>query len=242
MVHVRLASGGVALSACLALCAQGTLAAAGEPPSEPPPAEVDLTEPASEPVIAEEEPSWLEAPSERRCGFAIGISAGANMGTVSGFPNDAVKIGRDEFEVDTGFSGGGSGILWVGLAPTDWIVFGGGFNYGRLASADHDTGFGAVAFHVDAFPLFGLGGPWREVGLTFEGGVGATTTTLRADDVDKAIDSGIASRLSAGLFYEGIRAWKVSMGPFVSYDGMWSPSAFQPTVWIGWRTALYAGP
>ena len=159
-----------------------------------------------------------------------------------GIPNDAVKIGRDEFEVDAGFSGGGSGAVWVGLAPTDWFVFGGEFNYGRLASSDHDTGFGAASFRIDAFPLFGLGDEWREIGVTFTGGLGITTTTERGGAEDPVIDSGVASRISAGLFYEGIRAWKISMGPAISYDGLWSTAAFQPTLWVGWRTALYAGP
>ncbi len=202
---------------------------------------VDLTEPAPEPEEPAEETSWLEAPSERRCGFTLGLGAGANLGGVSGFPNDAVKIGRSEFEVDTGFAGGGSGVIWVGLAPTDWIVFGAAFNYGRLKASDHDTGFGSFGLHLDAFPLFVLGGPWRDIGVQFGAGFGVSTTT-EGDIEDPVIDSSIASRLSAGLFYEGIRAWKLSMGPFVSYDGMWSPSIFQPTAWVGWRTALYAGP
>ncbi len=203
--------------------------------------DVDLTEAAPEPTIEDEPTSWLEAPTERRCGFTIGVGVGANMGTVSGFPNDSVKIGREEFAVDTGFSGGGSGFLWVGMAPVDWFVFGAAFNYGRLTSSEYDTGFGAFGLHVDAFPLFGLGGPWQDLGVQFGAGVGVSTTT-KGNLTDPVIDSSIASRLSVGVFYEGIRAWKISMGPFVGYDGMWSPSAVQPTGWIGWRTALYAGP
>lgn len=242
MAFVRLPTGG--LWGVIGLTAAATLVSSGAAAAEPArqaPSEVDLTAPAPEPPAIEEESSWLEAPAERRCGFTVGLGVGANLGSVSGFPNDAVKIGRTEFETDAGFSGGGSGVIWVGLAPTDWLVFGAAFNYGRLKASEHDTGFGAFGLHLDAFPLFGLGGPWREIGIQFQAGVGISTTT-EGDIEDAVIDSSIASRLSAGVFYEGIRAWKLSMGPFAAYDGLWSPSAFQPTGWIGWRTALYAGP
>ncbi len=206
------------------------------------PVEIDLTGPPAPEPAPEEETSWLEAPSERRCGFTFGLAAGANLGAVSGFPNDAVQIGRSELEVDTGFAGGGSGVAWVGLAPTDWFAFGGEFSYGRLASSNHDTGFGAGSFRIDAFPLFGLGDAWRDVGLNVSAGLAISTTTQRDGGEDPVIDSSLASRFSAGVFYEGIRLWKISMGPAISYDGIWSPSVFQPTVWVGWRTAFYAGP
>ncbi len=233
----------VAALSCSAVALAAEPDAGGTPSGGAEPVEIDLTAPAPEPSPPAEETTWLEAPAERRCGFTFGLALGAHMGNVSGFPLDALKVGRDEHEVDTGFSGGGSAMGWVGLAPTDWIVFAGAGSYGRLASSSHGTEFGAVAIHLDAFPLFFLGDAWRDLGVTFEGGIGVTTSRENdSESDDPAIDSGAASRISAGIFYEGVRAWKISMGPFVSYDMMWSPSVNQPTAWIGWRSALYAGP
>jgi hypothetical protein len=205
---------------------------------------VDLTEeaPAPEPATDEEQGTWLDAPSERRCGFSVGLAGGGHLGHSVGYPNDALKIGRDEFETDTGVAGGGGGVLWVGIAVTDWIAFGVGFGGGSLFSSDHRTGFGGLVFHLDAFPAFGAGGAWRDLGLSLQAGVGSTSTTPTEDEENKLIDSGGASRFGVTLFYEGIRFWKISTGPYAGYDMTWSQSAFQPLAALGWRTAFYAGP
>jgi hypothetical protein len=206
---------------------------------------VDLTGDAP-PVTPEEEPeeegSWLTAPSERRCGFSFGLAGGGMLGNAVGYPDDALKIGRDAYETDTGVAGGGGGVLWVGIAVTDWLAFGVGFGGGQLFSSEHRTGFGGLVFHLEAFPAFGAGGAWRDLGLLFEAGVGGSTTTPAEDDENKVIDSGGASRLAFGVFYEGIRFWKFSTGPYAAYDMTWSQSAFQPAGMLGWRTAFYAGP
>jgi hypothetical protein len=56
------------------------------------------------------------------------------------------------------------------------------------------------------------------------------------------VDTGGASRVGFGLFYEGIRAWQISMGPFAGGDILWSPTALRPVALFGWRTVLYTGP
>ena len=50
------------------------------------------------------------------------------------------------------------------------------------------------------------------------------------------------SRLAMGVVWEGVRAWMLSMGPYVAADMMWSPSSLRPATWFGWRTTFYAGP
>ncbi len=214
--------------------------------SEDEPKTVDLGKPA----VSAEAPSaeapkvadWEKAPSERRCGFALGLSFGPIVGTATGYPNDSLKIERDAYFTDVGFAGGGAGGAWLGVAITDWFVFGLGGTAGKLFSADHQTDFGAFAFHIDAFPAYDLGGSWRELGLMLEVGLGLTSSVAKDNSDDELIQSGGASRIAFGGFYEGIRLWKLSMGPFAAADMMFSPSAMRPTAWLGWRTAFYAGP
>ena len=213
---------------------------------EPPPAAVedepiDLSEPPPPPPppIEADEPTY----PERRCGFALGVSLGPLIGSARGYPNDALKIDRDEFLTETGAGFGGQLGIYIGIALADWFVLGLGPTFGNIMSADDVvTGAGSGGFHIDAFPLFGLGGAWQDVSVMVEAGVGVLETVNDKMPDDKLIDSGTGSRLALGLSWEGIQAWKLSMGPFVTADMMWSPSSFRPAGWLGWRTTFYGGP
>lgn len=226
--------------------AAGTPAPAEEaaPAEETAPAEgpVDLTAPSAPPEAVAEQPAWETALHERRCGFSFGLVTGGMLGGVEGYPNDTEKIDREAYFTETGFAGGGQISNWVGIALTDWFTFGLGGHLGALAGGDLETVFWGGNFHIDVFPLYGLGGEWREVGMNLDVGV-STMTTSHVDDPDVGlVESGGASRVAVGAYYEGLRWWKLSMGPFVTYDQLWSISAFRPTAWIGWRTAFYVGP
>ena len=192
--------------------------------------EARAADPTSEPVT-----------HQRRGGLLFGIALGPVVGTARGYPNDARKIDRSEFFTSTGVSGGGAGSAWLGVAFTDWLSFGLAGYGGLLVGGGDSTRFGALAFRVETFPGFALGGAWRDFGASVEAGVALATTTAKGGG-DDLIASGGASRFAFGLFYEGIRAWKVSMGPFAAVDVIWSPSATRPLAWIGWRTSLYAKP
>lgn len=210
----------------------------GVAPADP----VDLSAPAPAPPPPTPEESWLDAPPHRRCGFNIGLHLGPMVGGATGYPNDALKIDREEFQTDTGAAFGGNLGIWLGIALADWFTVGLGPSFGRLQNGDTQTRFFALGFHLDVFPAFGLGGAWEDLGVAVDAGLGGATTN-DADDADNLlIEAPIASRLTVGGFWEGIRAWKLSMGPFASFDAMWSPNALRPAAWIGWRTAFYAGP
>jgi hypothetical protein len=237
--------------AALVLVLVSSPARAAEPLREDAPKEdapkddeaVDLSgAPEPAPAAEEEDTSWLDAPAERRCGFSVGLAAGGFLGSASGYPNDALKVDREEFLAETGFAGGPSGSLWVGVALADWVVIGLGGHGGRLFSADHVGTFGSIDLHVDVFPAFGAGGAWQDLGLLFEGGVGFLDVTSPDDTETTLIEASFGSRMSVGAFWEGIRAWKLSMGPFAAFDYVWSPNASRPAAFVGWRTALYAVP
>jgi hypothetical protein len=182
-----------------------------------------------------------ETAAERRSGFMVGISLAGALGGASGYPNDANKIDRDEYYTNTGVAFGGGGMVWIGGALTDWISVGLGVTYAALFPTDQLLTGGSVELHVEAFPAWALGGVWRELGVYVLTGAGLATLEL-AEGSDPLVDTGAASRIGAGVFYEGIRAWQISMGPFVGGDLLWSPSALRPVALLGWRTVLYTGP
>ncbi len=207
-------------------------------------AEVDLTGDAPPPPDpnAEEETSWLDAPATRRSGFTFGILLGSLMGNVEGYPNDALKIDRDAFRTNTGFSGGGFGHAFIGVTFTDWIGFGIGGGYGALVSDDHETRSLAIDFRIDAWPFYGLGGVGEDLGINFTAGLGASNTTLNEGDDTRVVDGALTSHVATGVFWEPIQLWRINMGPFASFDAQFSQSVFQGSAWIGWRTVLYSGP
>jgi len=183
-----------------------------------------------------------ESPAERRSDFTFGLLFGGMLGEASGYPNDALKVDRDEFYTDTGAAPGGTAGLWLGGTFTDWFTFAFCLNLGRMLTDELQTDFGSFGFHVEAFPAWSLGGQWQELGVMVETGIGLFRVKPEGDDSSLLVDSGGASRFGLGLFYEGIRFWQVSMGPLVGADLMWSPSAFRPAGTVAWRTVLYSGP
>ena len=218
---------------------QAPAAPAEKPPAAPaekPPAGEEVSPPATKP-----EPAWQTEPRTRRFGFTFGFAGGPLLGTAAGFPNDVKKIGRERYYTETGIGVGVGGNFWLGGALTDWLTFGFGVGGATLTAGDHATTNYAFLFHTDVFPLFPLGGIWREVGVTLDTGLGTAATT-RSGSESKLIDGGATSRIGGGVFYEWLRFWKVSTGPWVYADYTWSSSVREGGVYLGWRTALYSKP
>lgn len=191
--------------------------------------------PAQDPIV-----------STRRAGFTIGLMGSFGVGNITGYPLDVAKRGKTEFQVDTGVAYGGNGSFFLGGAITDWLVFGAGL--GGTYSVGKDTVMSGYTFllHTEVFPLFWLGGIFRETGVALDTGAGQIVGELAnkpsgdaGKQVAPVIDSGAASRVAVSLFYDGLRAWKLSAGPFIGFDYTWSPSLDQPLFLVGLRSALY---
>jgi hypothetical protein len=178
---------------------------------------------------------------ERRGGLTFGLAVGPMAGAARGYPNDLKTIGRPEFLTETGFAAGGAGSAWIGITFNDYLSFGLAGYGGAMSSAQHLTQTTAFAFRVEAYPAYGLGGPLRDLGVSVESGIGVASTTLH-DGGAKVIESGAASRVALGAFWEGVRLWKLGMGPFVSADLLWGSPMFRGATWIGWRTSLTLDP
>ena len=244
------------------LCGGPALAQAPAPTAEPPKADAPKSDapkadaPKSDaPVPTDagpsspagaETPAWEKAPAERRAGFSVGVLIGGGLGNIAGYPADIEKRGKAEFRADMGAAFGGNATVWLGGALTDWLVFGAGLGGGAYQGGGTNlTGFTFV-FHTEAFPLYWLGGVWREIGVSFDTGAGSFNGELQnkpagaaGELIPPVIESGAASRVGVGVFYDGLRFWKASTGPFVAFDYTWSATLSQPVILLGLRTALY---
>lgn len=187
-------------------------------------------------------PAWETEPATRRAGFTLGLLVGAAGGQVSGYPNDVNKRGKAQYFADTGAAFGGGGTVFLGGALADWLVFGAGLSGARAQGNGIVVQGFTFTLHTEVFPLFPLGGAWRELGVAIDTGAGQYTGELEkkpSKDASPVIDSGAASRFAATLFYDGLRAWKLSAGPFVSFDYSWSSTMERPLFILGLRSALY---
>jgi hypothetical protein len=180
-------------------------------------------------------------PPVRRGVFMIGLDAGAGLGSIVGYPNDSTKIGYAGYYTATGVRPATVFEGWLGAAFTDWFTFGIGFTTSSLFATGSNTArLTGALFRVEAFPLFPLGGAFRDLGVRFDAGPASASVTDAAGD--KLVDSSFASFVGGGIFWEALRAWKTNHGPFLMGNYLWSDSARRPAILLGWRTVLYTSP
>jgi len=189
---------------------------------------------------SENDPVLRPVVAERRTVLAMGISIGATLGSASGFPNDPTKIGLISNYTDSGIGFGYGARAWAGFALRDFLVFGGSIGTMGFDAGENVVLLGTVGFHTEIFPLFPLGGSFRELGLALETGIGTGFLTPGEDTSKYLVDGGLTSSIGFSAFYEGVRVGpKLSMGPYIGYDYLWSSSMRGGTFVLGWRTALY---
>lgn len=187
-------------------------------------------------------PAWENAPPERRFGFMVGLTFGGGMGQASGFPNDPKKIQKQSYYTETGLGYAGAGTLWIGGALTDWLTFGVGMAASEIVGSSTIVRSYAFDFRVEAFPLYSLGGHFRDLGVILDSGAGTANGTPKGDPSTKVIDGGGVSRVGFGAFYEALRLKKIAIGPYLEGDYAWSDSARRGGVFLGLRTVLYSKP
>jgi hypothetical protein len=176
--------------------------------------------------------------AERRSDFTIGASLGFGVGQASGYPNEIDKLDDPDFESDTGFTGGSSSALWLGVAFNDYLTFGIGFGGVGLEGNEREAAGGAFLFHVDVYPLYGRGDVLDDLALT--GNFGAGTLTIKGGDEEA--DGGLMSLVDLGASWEHFRFWQMATGPTLSVTHTWSLSARLTAAQLGWRLSFYAGP
>ncbi len=186
---------------------------------------------------------WEVPPNTRRGGFMIGAELGTGIASVAGFPDDPKKIGFQSYYTETGVRPSTWFNLWIGGAFNDWLNFAIGFAGSPMFATYQGERVTASAldFHLEGFPLFPFSrGHLRDLGLFLDAGTGPVTVKPKTGDT-ALIEGGAASLIGVGVFYEGLRAWRLGNGPFLAVNYMFSESVRRPAVFLGWRTALYAG-
>jgi hypothetical protein len=184
---------------------------------------------------------WDAPPATRRSGFTAGLMGGLSFGTVAGYPNDFSKWDQPAYRSATSGVGNG-GTLYLGGALTDWFTFGIGFEGSTYGGSRNFTREWAILFHTEAFPLFSLGGGYRDIGVFVDFGTGMASINRRSDEAEYA-SSGALSIAGLGAFWEPWRlAGHFAFGPFVSGTLQSSDSLTRVFGMIGFRAAFYGGP
>jgi hypothetical protein len=177
--------------------------------------------------------------AERRSDFVIGLSSGLMLGSAVGYPNEVDKLDEPAFEASSGLVMGPGGAAWIGGALTDWFTFGvGGAWFGGSGGKGESSG-GALIFRVETFPLYGLGGPFRDWAWFATFGAGGLTVKT---EEGKRGEGGFTSVAGLGSAYELFRVGHFAFAPSAEYLLIRSPSLTAHQSIFGARVVFYGGP
>jgi len=177
--------------------------------------------------------------SERRSDVVIGFSPGLVLTSASGYPNKIDKLNVPEYEATSGLAYGPGFEVWLGGALTDWFSFGlGAMSFHGTGSGSKTTA-GAGLFRVELFPLYTLGGGFRDLALFANFGAGGLGLSGKEH---RHGESGLASVGGGGVAYELLRAWHFAFAPSAEYMLISSQSLTANQVLIGVRGVFYGGP
>lgn len=181
-------------------------------------------------------------PAQVRSDFMAGLSGGLWLGSATGFPNEASKIGDPEFETGTGLGAGAGGTLWIGGALHDAFSVGIGQTGGAISGNSVRGRGGAFVLRLEGYPLFGAGGIWRNIGVSASFGAGQFVLKDASDGKEDLADGGFMSLVGGGVLWEAFRWGPVAMGPSLEYLYLYSESLKAHAGGLFWRTAFYGGP
>lgn len=194
-----------------------------------------------------DDPAWdggFEVKNERRSDFTIGLGLGLAMGEGHGVMNEVEQLNDDSYEKSTGFAAGNDLTLWLGGAIRDWFVVSLGLSAGSLAGNDIIVGRQSFMLRLDTYPAYSLGGAFRDLGLTLDGGLGVLVGLDANDTSEVVFEGGSVSSMGVGVFWEGVRFAKghFGSGPFLHYQLLRGLPSTAHTVSLGYQMAYYSGP
>jgi hypothetical protein len=138
---------------------------------------------------------------------------------------------------------GGANMLWIGGTLTDWFTFGFGLAGSKFGGDIMSSASSTFLFHLEAFPLFSLGGVWQDVGVSADFGTGGGFINRKSNDEEVAA-AGAFSVAGFGAFWEAGRVANghLTAGPMFSWQYQESDSMVRYFGVIGLRGAFYGGP
>ncbi|HEU4536213.1 MAG TPA: hypothetical protein VFS00_18945 [Polyangiaceae bacterium] len=179
-------------------------------------------------------------PATRRGGFLLGLVVGGQLTGAEGTPLDYDERG-DAFRVSTGTTVGTASALFLGGALTDWFAFKIGFHQGSATKGDYKLASSGLLIGAEAWPLFALGGHWRDLSLVADFGTGAATIDSRSSGKELAT-AGAYSLVRGGVAWDALRLWKLNFGPTLAFEHTTSETYSQNALWFGLRTVFYGAP
>lgn len=185
--------------------------------------------------------SYARPATERRGGFTAGFQTGVSLLGISGYPNRVAQIGQAEFETSTGTTLGSSFQFWLGGALRDWITVGLGAAAHSAHLTDYQASTIALSLHVEGFPFYAQGGPWRDWGWSVDAGLGTGAIYAQNDSERKnpLADGASMSLLSLGTFYEPWQWKNLSFGPSLTWSSSWSQTLTAHQLLLGFRVVFY---
>jgi hypothetical protein len=184
-----------------------------------------------------------EPKAERRSGLVLGASGGFALGTASGWPNEADKIGDPRYYGAGGLMLGYGASFFVMGAFADVFNFGAFFGMGGLQNEDWKSPAMGGGFRVEAFPLFYVHKALRDLGVMAQFGIGGGSLDAKHGAYPGA--AGVQSYVSAGLFYEWhflyLGHTHFALAPTVQVDFIGSQPFDRPSVLFGARLSWYSG-
>jgi hypothetical protein len=149
-----------------------------------------------------------------------------------------VKFNQRSDTVDTGIVPGFGYTVTIGGVFTDWFAFHLGLSTAGATKGDHQNGVTAFIMGLETWPLFSLGGVWRDVGIGADFGTGSASVKSKASGETLA-DGGGMSMIRATVFWDALRAGRWNFGPYVAYEHHDAETYAGNVGWIGVRTAFY---
>jgi hypothetical protein len=188
-------------------------------------------------------PITVDPPNERRGGFVIGLATGAGVAGSSGYPNDSNYIGVPSYYAASGLMAGYGGGLFIMGALTDYLSFGFWFANSTFENGSWQSKGQGGGLRLELFPLYGLGGLFRDLGAFTQVGIGATTLTYT--EKSGISYNGVGSSIGAGVFYEIKLARALgghfAIGPSLEYDAIISQPMERHGALLGARFLWYGG-
>jgi hypothetical protein len=198
---------------------------------------------ASAPALAEgKNDAWdgdFEVKAERRSNFALGLRLAPALGWARGYPNEASKIDDPRYLANTHAAGGFDYEIYLGGAIRDWFTFAIGMEGIGIKGNSITASAGVYTLRTEIYPGWTLGGPWRDLGVAMDFGIGSMKLERHGTEV---ASGGAIGFTGFEVFHETLRLGKFNFGPALGYRQLFSPSAHGNILYLGLHSAFYTGP